>query len=139
MQWEEQSLLLEYMVSDAGVWAVIHRVYCQMTEVWILTWEVQMLINKSQVVLRLKVQTLTFGRESQQLMKNLRSLLSQKLMKQQTLMMGVQAFHAERQMHLGGKTSEEAAWTLGPSAEEQTWVQRLSKKGRVLWQEWRLL
>lgn len=46
-------------MSDAGLWALGHSGYCQMKEFLTLTWEIQMLINKSQVVLRLKVLILT--------------------------------------------------------------------------------
>lgn len=86
-------------MSDAGLWLLGHKVYCQLREYLTQTWEMQMLINKNQVMLRLKVLILTLKVECP-------------LRKRRALILGVQAFHAELQM------SSEVAWNLEPCVEE---------------------
>lgn len=91
-QWKDESQQLGECMSDAGVWALGHKVYCQL-ELLTEIWEMQMLINKSPVVLRLKILMLTVEEEPHQRMRILNLLI-----KWQTLVLGVQTFRADLQM-----------------------------------------
>lgn len=104
-------------MSDAGVWALGHQVYCQLVEFLRQTWQIQTLINKSQVVLRLKIVMLTSEVEPHQQMRILHPS-----MKRHTLILGVRALHAELQMYRESEMSLEEAWTLEPSVEGMRWM-----------------
>lgn len=103
-------------MADAEVWVLGHKVYCQQKEFWTQMWEIQMSVKKGWEILMV---LLSISETVPHKMRNFHAGVFQTLMQQQT---SVLLPHPELRVHLEGKLSSEAAWTLEPSVEGMIWV-----------------
>lgn len=112
-QWKDSARQLEECtMADAEVWALGHKVYCQRKEFWTQMWEIQMSVKKGWETLMVQ---LSMSEMVPHKVRNFHAWMFQMLMQRQTLVL---VLHPELQVHLEGKLSLQAAWTLEPSAEE---------------------
>lgn len=83
-QWKDERQQLEEFLLDTGLWALGHKISCQVMQMW----STQKLIGKNQLMVRLKVLTFELGPHQQ-----MRILY--RLMKGQTISLRFQNFYAD--------------------------------------------